>query len=298
MKIDDILIYMDHVSETKKLLDSNQKTICMLAPSFAAEYEYPNIIYRLRALGFDEVVELTFGAKMTNITYYAILKDKIDRTWISSPCPTIVSLIKNKYPHLLRNLVPVHSPMGCMSLICKKFYPEHRQVFVGPCLTKKLEAQDIGGIESAITFKELDQLFDEYKIPEEITEERYMKTFDKFYNDYTKIYPVSGGLSSTLHHEHILKKKDILIEENIVTVTKIFDGFKDGWYKKYKFLDLLTCDGGCINGPGMAGHFPLKKRKGRILKYRDYAQRYEKDLGRSGKKIHAEGINFERKYDE
>jgi len=82
---------MDHLSKCKKLLDSNHKNICMLAPSFIAEYDYPNIIYRLRALGFTEVVELTFGAKMTNLMYYSILKEDIDRTWISSPCPTIVT---------------------------------------------------------------------------------------------------------------------------------------------------------------------------------------------------------------
>jgi iron only hydrogenase large subunit-like protein len=287
---------MDHISELKKLLDSNQKTVCMLAPSFVSEYEYPQIVYRLRALGFTDVVELTFGAKMTNLMYYSILKEKIDRTWISSPCPTIVNLVRNKYPHLLRNLVPVHSPMGCMSLICEKFYPDSKQVFVGPCLTKKMEAEEIGGIASAITYKELDQLFDEYKIPERITNPEHMQTFDKFYNDYTKIYPISGGLSSTLHHKHILKKKDILVTENLQHVIKIFDNFKDGWYKKYKFLDVLTCDGGCINGPGMAGHYPLKKRRKMVLKYRDYAQRYEKDLGRRGTKIKAEGINFEREF--
>jgi iron only hydrogenase large subunit-like protein len=77
---------------------------------------------------------------------------------------------------------------------------------------------------------------------------------------------------------------------------KIFDNFKDGWYKKYKFLDVLTCDGGCINGPGMAGHYPLKKRRKRVLNYRDYAQRYEKDLGRRGTKIEVKGINFEREF--
>jgi hypothetical protein len=64
---------MDHLSETKKVLQSNQKSICLLAPSFVSEYEYPNVVYRLRTLGFDEVVELTFGAKMTNLMYYSVL---------------------------------------------------------------------------------------------------------------------------------------------------------------------------------------------------------------------------------
>lgn len=269
----------------------------MLAPSFVADYDYPEVIYRIRALGFNTVVELTFGAKMTNLTYYSILKDDIDRTWIASPCPTLVNLIRVKYPHLIRNLMPAHSPMGCMSFICKKIYPKYKQVFIGPCLTKKIEAQELGGIDSALTYKELDQLFTDYKIPEKITARKYLKTFDKFYNDYTKIYPVSGGLSATLHSNKILKKKDILIGDDMKEVTKIFDGFKDGWYKHYKFLDLLTCDGGCIGGIGMAGHFPVKQRKKRIFKYRDYAQRYEKDLGRSGKKLHVKGIDFKRKFE-
>lgn len=289
---------MDHILKTKKLLDSKQKTICMLAPSFVADYDYPEIIYRIRALGFTKVVELTFGAKMTNLTYYSILKDGIDRTWISSPCPTIVNLIKTKYPHLLKNLVPVHSPMACMSLICKKMYPTYKQVFIGPCLTKKIEAQSLGIIDSVLTYKELDQLLIDYKIPTKITDSKYIETFDKFYNDYTKVYPISGGLSSTLHYKHILKKKDILIEENLITVSKILEGFKEGWYKKYKFLDLLTCEGGCINGPGMAGHFDLKKRRKRVIKYRDYSRRYEHDLGRSGSKIDVEDINFSRTFDE
>ena len=87
---------MDHLSTLKNILNNKDDLVCMLAPSFIADYNYPDLIYRLRALGFTQVVELTFGAKMTNLTYYTILKNGIDRTWISSPCPTIVNLIKNK----------------------------------------------------------------------------------------------------------------------------------------------------------------------------------------------------------
>ena len=268
----------------------------MLAPSFVADFEYPQMIYRLRKLGFDEVVELTFGAKMTNLTYYSILKEKQDRTWIASPCPTLVTYIKSQYPELVSNLVPVHSPMGCMSLICKKLLPSHKQVFVGPCITKKIEAEEIGGIEIALTFKEINDLFEEYEVPKEVKEGKYCKTFDKFYNDYTKIYPLSGGLSETLHHEHILKKNEILVMEGIEEIGKVLAKFENGKIEKYKLLDILTCNGGCIDGPGMVGNYPLKKRKQRVLDYKKYASRYEKDLGRTGKKITADGIDFKRKF--
>ena len=277
-----------------------QETVCMLAPSFVAEFDYPEIIYRLRKLGFKHIVELTFGAKMTNLAYYAVLKDSLEKdeqkTWIASPCPTLVNLVKTKYPHLIENLVPVHSPMGCMALICDKIYPGVKKVFVGPCLTKKVEAKALGNIDDAWTFPELEALFKQNDIPEKIEEPEYCFSFDKFYNDYTKIYPISGGLSSTLHHQNILKKKEIFVTDGMKNVLNVLDNFKDGMYKNYKFLDILSCEGGCINGPGMVGDRSVKDRRKRIIDYKNYAQRYEKDLGRTGLKVDAEGIKFERKF--
>lgn len=278
------------------VFDNKKKYLCMLAPSFVSVYDYPNLIYRLRALGFNKVVEVTFGAKMTNINYYEILKNQTDRTWIASPCPTLVNIVKVKYPHLIPNLVPVHSPMGSMALIAKVHFPEHIRVFVGPCFTKKLEAEEIKSVDEVLTFKELDTIFKEKNIPEQITDSRYHLTFDKLYNDYTKVYPLSGGLSSTLQYNKILNKKDILVTDGMQNILKVLDGFKDGFYKNYKFLDILSCEGGCINGPGIEYIYPIKERIKRVKKYRNFASRYEKDLGKSGKKIDAQGIDFSRKF--
>lgn len=274
----------------------DKKYLCMLAPSFVSMYEYPEIIYRIRALGFDKVVEVTFGAKMTNLNYYEILKEQKDRTWIASPCPTLVNMIKGKYPHLIPNLVPVHSPMGSMALIVKKHFPGYEIVFIGPCLTKKMEAKELGTVDEVLTFTELDELFKKHNIPEKITESKYQITFDKLYNDYTKVYPLSGGLSETLQYNDILKKSDILVADGMKNIIKILDGFKDGYYKKYKFLDILSCEGGCINGPCINYKFPIKERIKRVKKYKDYASRYERDLGRTGRKIDAKGIDFSRKF--
>ena len=277
--------------------NKGEKHLCMLAPSFVSMYEYPNIVYRLRALGFEKVVEVTFGAKMTNINYYEILKNRKDeRTWIASPCPTLVNLVRSKYPHLVPNLVPVHSPMGSMALICKKHFPGYKIIFVGPCITKKLEAKELRTVDEVLTFRELNELFVKHNIPEKITDSRYCVTFDKLYNDYTKVYPLSGGLSETLKYGDILKKKDILVTDGMSNIIKVFDGFKDGFYKHYKFLDILSCEGVCVNGPCIDYQYPLKERIRRVRKYKEYASRYEKDLGRSGRKIDADGIDFTRKF--
>lgn len=278
----------------------DKKYICLLAPSFSAEFDYPDIVYRLRKLGFDQVVELTFGAKMVNLAYYEFLKEEIEKgekkTWIASPCPTLVNIVKTKFPELVTNLVPVYSPMEAMALICKKYYPGYIRVFVGPCITKKLEAKELGNIDEVLTFKELDEMFESHDIPEQVKESKYSISFDKFYNDYTKIYPISGGLSSTLHYRHILESKDILVTDGLKNIMKVLSGFKEGMYKKYKFIDVLTCEGGCINGPGMIGKRSIRERRKRVIKYKDFASRYEQDLGRTGRKLLVEDIKFKRTF--
>lgn len=277
--------------------DKKSKYLCMLAPSYIALYDYPNIVYRLRALGFEKVVEVTFGAKMTNVNYYKILKEREnERTWIASPCPTLVNLIRAKYPELVKNLVPVTSPMGSMALICKKHFPGYKVVFIGPCPTKKIEGKEIGTVDEVLTFKELDELFIKKNIPEKISDPKYCLTFDKLYNDYTKIYPLSGGLSETLQYNRILKKQDILVVDGLDNIIKILNEFKDGRYKNYKFLDILSCSGGCIGGPGIVPKYTVSQRIKRVKKYRDFASRYEKDLGRTGKVLDAEDIDFSRKF--
>lgn len=282
---------MEVLLKLNDLLNSTEKTVALVAPSFVADFEYPKFIHQLRHLGFDKVVELTFGAKLVNLAYYEILKEDRTKTWISSPCPTVVQFLKRQFPHLIPNLVPVHSPMGMMSLICTKFFPEHKQVFIGPCITKKVEAVEIGGIELVLTFKEIKQYMDEHDPGDSGIGDH---PFDKFYNDYTKIYPISGGLSQTLKYNHILEEEEILVMEGLKEISEVFSNFKDGKYKEYVFLDLLACPGGCIGGPGMVGDNSIEERKTKVIAYKDWAATSEKNLGRTGKKTHAEGIEPKR----
>ena len=79
------------------------KYVAMLAPSFVVKFSYPKIINKLKELGFDKVVELTFGAKMVNRDYHKKLA-KSKNLLISSACPGIVETIKNKFPNYEKDL--------------------------------------------------------------------------------------------------------------------------------------------------------------------------------------------------
>jgi len=266
------------ISEFNNLL--KKKCVAMLAPSFIGEFEYPVIINQLKDLGFDKVVELTFGAKMVNREYHKKLK-KSKKLLISSVCPGIVSIIKEKYPHLKNNLIKADSPMIAMAKICKDIYPKHKIVFISPCNYKKQEAR--GFIDYVIDYKELNELFKKFKIKKRKTK----ILFDKFYNDYTKIYPLSGGLTKTAHLKGILKKSESLTIDGIKKVMK----FLDNPDKNIKFLDVTFCIGGCIGGP-CTSSISLKEKKQKVLNYSEKAKDEDIPETRKGLIEKAKGIKF------
>ncbi|HKL23885.1 MAG TPA: [Fe-Fe] hydrogenase large subunit C-terminal domain-containing protein [Candidatus Nanoarchaeia archaeon] len=277
----------DNIKKVEKILkDNKKKSVVMLAPSFVIDFSYPEIISMLKKLGFDKIVEVTFGAKMINREYHDILKNSKEMK-ISSVCPGVVDFIRNKYPQYRENLIKVDSPMVAMGKICKKTYKRYKVVFISPCDFKKKEAKESKYVDYVLDFGELDRLFKK----EEIKSSKKKIHFDKFYNDYTKIYPVSGGLFKTAHLKGIVKKRQVKIKDGFSDVIKIL---KKNPEKKYKFLDVTFCPGGCIGGPCVISDKKIKKRKKDVRDYLNKAKREDIPESRKGLIEYAKGLNFRK----
>jgi len=279
------MLKKNNVPEIEKELKKGVKMVAMVAPSFVAEFEYPSIINKLKDLGFDKVVELTFGAKMINREYHKILKGSKGLV-ISSACAGVVETIKGKYPQYKKNLVKVDSPMTATGKICKKIWPKHKTVFLSPCDFKKIEAGNSKYVDYVIDYGQLRELFTKNKIkkkPKKVL-------FDKFYNDYTKIFPLSGGLGKTARLNNILKKDEILTLDGIKNIMK----FLDNPDPKIKFLDILFCEGGCIGGPHTSRKLTITQKKKKILHYIKLAKTEDIPKPRKGLIEKAKGIEFTR----
>jgi iron only hydrogenase large subunit-like protein len=273
-------------------LIKNDKSIAMLAPTFVLDFKYPNIIGMLRHLGFDKVTELTYGARMVNWAYADYVKKHPEQElFISSPCPTVVSYIETQYPEFAKFLMPIVSPMVAMAMIYKKHHPEYKVVFISPCFAKeKIEAPKFPKfIDAVITLSELKQIFDVENIEEDDFKKDYY--FDSFVREYTKIYPISGGLASTSHLGKLFGEGEILVTDGVANIKKALDDIKAG-QSKYKFLDLLNCDGGCIGGPAVNNKaLSVDEKKKIILEYT--ARSSEHTMGKhEGKVDYAKDIDF------
>lgn len=263
----------------------------MIAPSFIGDFDYPLIISQLKNLGFQKVTEVTFGAKMINRDYHKKLSTT-KKLLISSACPGIVEMIKQKFPQYKNNLIKVDSPMEAMGKICRKNYKDYKIFFISPCNFKKTEAQNSKHIDYVIDYTQLKELFKKHKIKSSLISRIKAKKllFDRFYNDYTKVYPLSGGLTKTAHIKGILKKEESLILDGWPEIQKFFSNKNN--LKGLKFLDITFCKGGCIGGPHTSQKRTLKQKHKRVLKYLKKSQKQDIPENKKGIINKAKGLKF------
>lgn len=251
--------------ELISLINKKQKMSAMLAPSFPVVFKFPEIIGMLRRFGFDKVVEVARGAEETNKQLLALTKLHPDRQYITSPCPTIVRLIRKKYPHLVQNLAPIDSPMSATAKIIEKKWPKkYKKVFIGPCMLKKLEAkEDYPKLDIlAVTYKDLQSVFLEKGIELNIADKLFR--FDISARD-TRLYPVSGGLSQSSGIINKFTDPEYDVISSPALAVKVLDAFLLN--PELKILDILNCEGGCINGPGITSSESLDRRRQKIIDY-------------------------------
>jgi iron only hydrogenase large subunit-like protein len=277
--------YNESQIELLELLGHEEDVCLMVAPSFVVDFDYKKFVPLMKALGFDYVTEVTFGAKIVNQEYHKYISENKEKQekFIASVCPMIVNLLKAQRPELIPSLLPVVSPMIAMAKILRKQYPKNKIVFLSPCNAKKIEAKNSGLIDCVVTFKEMKEIISKEKIKPKKTSH----LFDSFYNDYTKIYPLSGGLSKTLHAKDILKKEELFSKDNCKSMSCL-----NG---KEKFFDLLFCDGGCIGGNGVSSKLPSFMKKYSVLGYRKQAKK-EKIGEHKGLEKYTRGIDFKKKF--
>lgn len=244
------------------ILQQKQLAVAMVAPSFPIMFSYPQIIGKLKRLGFAAVVEVAAGAMKTNDTLYKVFKDDPRARYITSPCPSFVRLVRKKYPKLLPYVTTnIDSPMAATARILRERYPGYRPVFIGPCFAKKMEAKeehvDLDII--VITFVELETLFQTFAVGSDARDAQ--EKFD-IESPHTRMYPTDGGLTDSSGLRGILHDDEIRVVSGWKNCEPALAEFATN--PTIRLLDILFCDGGCISGPGIASPLTTTERKKKI----------------------------------
>lgn len=262
----DAKVFLKLTQEVSELLKSGKRVAACLAPSFPAEFteidDYQLLVGMVRALGFDLVTEVAFGADMVTVAYRDIYEKNAGEGVISSDCPAIVYYVEHFQPELVPRLAPLVSPMVAASRYLKKVHGDDLQiVFIGPCIAKKSESDDI---HYALTFSELRELFAQAGIS---TQGISPSEFDPPHAGKGAVFPISHGLLQNMDVEPDLTKGDVIVAEGRRNFMDAINEFGKGSLK-VRHLELLCCEG-CIMGPGMSRNGNKYQRRALVSQFVD-----------------------------
>ncbi len=236
---------VDETEKVKVLIQSGAPVYVSLAPSFIANYQGVGIRgmrKALRALGFADVEETAIGATIVKTEYEKMLADGTRDVVISSCCNSINLLIEKYFPSLLPSLADILSPMQAHCSEIRRRVPNAKTVFIGPCVSKKEEAQRYDGIVDAVlTFEELTNWLQAERIPLE-------HDMDADEASRARFFPTTGGILKTMAQNTPGYTYMALdgVENCLAALREVQNG---GIHKC--FIEMSACIGSCAGGPVM-----------------------------------------------
>lgn len=233
------------IESVKVMLASGLPVIASVAPSFIANSNgigIASLRKALQDLGFADAEETAVGATIVKNEYERMLASGDREILISSCCHSINLLIRKYYPSLLPFLADTISPMQAHCLDLKRRYPDCKTVFIGPCLSKKDEADSSEDITDAVlTFEELSDWMDAESVALEPGRDETEESRARF-------FPTAGGILKTMacRDEHYAYIAVDGVENCIAALKDI----ENGGLRKC-FIEMSACAGSCTGGPVM-----------------------------------------------
>jgi Na+-translocating ferredoxin:NAD+ oxidoreductase RNF subunit RnfB len=287
------IAFRDSREMVKQLLTSGRKTAALVEPSIASEFDditdYRKFVAMIRQLGFDYVHEVSFGVDLIAAEYSNLFTKAEGKYLITANCPSIVKLVEKFHPELIPNLAPLVSPMIATAMVVKELYgKEVATIQIGPCLDAKDEArlyESSSLVDGVLTFVELRQLFEEYKIQERLVK---MSDFDPPHGNWGALYPLPPGIIQAGGIKRDMVSSSVITasgKEDILEAINDFDKYIDTIQHHF---NLFFCHG-CLLGPAMEHHNERFRRRSLVRHYAEKRvglldkEQWKKDMNRWSK---------------
>ena len=231
------------LQQAKELLAAGEVWVS-LAPSVLANYEgasIRSIDQTLRKLGFAGAEETALGATMVKRRYDEMVEQGELDVIISSCCHSVNTLIQKHYPAALPYLAKVASPMMAHCSDLKERHPGAKTVFIGPCVSKKAEAEQYPGpVDCVLTFEELSGWLEEEGLAIPVDPEQVSGT--------ARLFPISGGILRTMECNR--KDYSYMVVDGTTQCIEALGEVIQGRLT-HCFIEMSACRGGCVGGPAM-----------------------------------------------
>jgi len=260
---------MSSIEAAQAALDSGAPVAACLAPSFPAEFTdmaVSQLVGVVRALGFDYVNEVAFGADLVAREYRKLLAETNGQRYIATTCPALVAYVERYHPAVVDRLAPVVSPMIALARALRRLHGDKlRVVFIGPCIAKKGEvvAEPVESeVDAALTFVEIRRMLEEKGLtPGSVA----LSEFDPPHPSTGALFPISRGILQAASISEDLLSGDVVAADGRSNFVEAIKEFEAGDLNA-RLLEVLCCHG-CIMGSGMSTPAPLFSRRSSVSQY-------------------------------
>jgi iron only hydrogenase large subunit-like protein len=230
------------------------------------------VIATLKAIGFDHVVDVAFGADLVGRKIKEAIEEPSSiRPLISSACPAVVRLIQVRFPNLVDHVLSIITPMRAAAKLAKLQVHEQFDIpnerigiwFITPCPGKVSAINEPAGYEDAIItgaipIAEVYPLLREKLIrdPEEI--DRLAKNLHRG-TGLGIGWARSGG-----ENQSINAGRQIAVD-GIHSVIQILEDVERGKLSDIDYIEAQACIGGCVGGVLTIENPFITRRRIRLL---------------------------------
>ncbi len=242
------------VGRVKHVLKLKEKVIVSIAPSYVSEFpdiRPEQLIHAIKKLGFYGVSETALGAQEVSASSAELIKKSKGKVFISSACPSVVEFLKKYQPLHAYHVTNMLSPLLSHCKMLKREYGDDiGVVFIGPCISKKRESdshQEL--LDVAITFNDLRDWF-KYEQIDPAKEDTDSE--DGFIPECAfegSLYPIDGGMIAGIKADCTVKDACFMAFSGIEQIKNAIEGLDTLNSPHNIFIELLACEGGCVNGP-------------------------------------------------
>lgn len=243
-----------------KSLKSSEHMYAIVAPSFLGQFgplaSPVQIFEGIKQLGFEDAVEVSLGADITTLKEANEFLEKVPHEipyMGTSCCNSWAIMVKKLFPDQYKYISDSASPMVETAKFIKKKDPNAKIAFIGPCISKKLEAlrEDVKDyVHFVITFEELMGMFVAKGI--ELSEIEVSKEIQDA-SSLGRGYAIAGGVAEAVKNTAMTidPSREINVEgvSTLHECVKLMRLAKAG-KKNGCLLEGMACSGGCIAGPG------------------------------------------------
>lgn len=230
------------------------------------------VIATLKAIGFDHVVDVAFGADLVGQKIREMIESPNGvRPWISSACPAVVRLIQVRFPNLVEHVLPIITPMRAAAKLAKLQVSQELGVhedrigiwFITPCPGKVSAVNEPAGYEDAIITGAI-PIAEVYPL----LREKLVRDPDEIERLSSELRRGSGlGIGwarSGGENQSIGGGRQIAVD-GIHSVIQILEDVERGKLSDIDYIEAQACVGGCVGGVLTVENPFITRRRIRLL---------------------------------